>query len=119
MDVLAFMRPYISRLVMFSIGVALNVALLYLIRRRTPANLRSYSIVMAIHAVNDLLNEFFNFFGAVIYINAGMHFSRPSPARRHSLSDSLLVLDDRAYYWSNAIFARFYSAATVKFMILG
>lgn len=52
---------FINEVLAFFVGLFFNTALLYLIHRRTPSLMRSYALILKIHAVSDLLFDITNF----------------------------------------------------------
>jgi hypothetical protein len=73
---------FINELSAFVVGLFFNVALIYLIQKRTPSLMRSYAIILRIHAISDLLFDIVNFVtttqcitlrGRFYFLNGGIH----------------------------------------------
>ncbi|KAI6206088.1 hypothetical protein M3Y94_00866600 [Aphelenchoides besseyi] len=81
-------------------GVFFNSALLYLIQHRTPSLMKSYAIILRLHAAADLLSEFVNFISSThcVTLNGRFYFFNGGPHSRffNQYTTSILV---RGYLW--------------------
>ncbi|KAI6191018.1 hypothetical protein M3Y97_00182200 [Aphelenchoides bicaudatus] len=78
----------INEIAAFVTGLFFNLALLYLIQKRTPSLMRSYASILRIHCFSDLLFDAVNFLtttqcitlkGRFFFINGGIHSAYWTP----------------------------------------
>jgi hypothetical protein len=58
----------INEILAFIVGLFFNTALLVLIHKRTPSLMRSYAVILRVHAISDLMFDLVNFITTTVSI---------------------------------------------------
>lgn len=98
----------INEIVAFIFGLFFNIILLFLIHFHTPDFMRSYAIILRIHAISDILFDFTNFITSTVsYLTKNLlRFFQHS-----------FVLQGRYYFINYGILRSFWTPKTVFYAV--